>query len=348
MKIAVMEQKQNLVFENRPIPSPGLDELLIRIDYVGICGSDIHLYQTGTCGGKDVEAPCVLGHEAAGWVVKTGANVTRFAVGDKVAIEPQIPCMQCYFCKSGRYNLCPEVKFYASPPMMEGCFAEYITHPAMFCYKLPQKVSTLEGALIEPLSVGLHAVRRSGIKAGETAAVIGAGCIGLMTMLSLIENGVKKVFMIDVVNNRLKLAKELNCYDIINSAQVNAVDYLKKMCGGVDVVFETAGRPQTIQEAGLMVRRGGTVVLVGYPPERQASIYVNYLINNEVTIKTSFRYCNTYPLAIELLGNGLPVKKMVSDIFEFEQVEKGIIYAAGHKSEVTKCVVRVNPEAKEC
>lgn len=348
MKVAVMKGKGNIVFEDWTVPAPGPDELLIHIDYVGICGSDIHLYQTGTCGGKEVKDPCVLGHEAAGTVAAKGDRVTQFEIGDRVAIEPQVPCMQCNFCKTGHYNLCPDVKFYASPPTMSGCFAEYVAHPAGFCYRLPDGISTLEGALIEPLSVGLHAVKRSGIQAGNSAAVIGAGCIGLMTMLSLLESGVKKVFVIDVMENRLNMAKDMGCYDTVNSSEVDKAEYIKQACGGVDVVFETAGRPQTIQEACLMAKRGGTIMLVGYPPERKATLYVNHLINQEITIRTSFRYCNTYPLAMELLKNGLPVKKTVTDFFEFEQAEQGLVHAADHKDQVVKCVVRVNPEAERC
>lgn len=340
MKVAEMIRKQTISFRTCDIPAPDVDELLIRTEYVGICGSDIHLYQTATCGGRDVTDPCVLGHEAAGVVVEVGRDVKDFKPGDRVAIEPQKPCMKCTFCKSGRYNLCPDVKFYASPPTMEGCFAEYITHPAIFCYKLPESVSTLEGALIEPLSVGLHAVSQSGIQAGQTAAVIGAGCIGLMVVLSLLARGIKKVFVIDVVQNRLELAQALGCYCTINSAETDAVEYLNRMLGGVDVVFEAAGRPQTIQQAGLMVKRGGTVTLIGYPIERQATLYINHLINNEITIKTAFRYCNTYPQAIEMLESGLPLKKLVSDIYPFDKLDDGLLRAMNCKNEVTKCVIR--------
>ena len=123
MKTAVMTEKQKIVIKEHPVPVPDKNELLIRVDYVGICGSDIHLYQTGTCGGKQVTEPCVLGHEAAGVVVGMGSNVHGFSIGDAVAVEPQVPCMQCEFCKSGRYNLCPKVQFYASPPTLKGCFS---------------------------------------------------------------------------------------------------------------------------------------------------------------------------------------------------------------------------------
>ncbi|MDO4269766.1 MAG: NAD(P)-dependent alcohol dehydrogenase [Eubacteriales bacterium] len=344
MKVAEMTEKQTIRFRETEIPAPGRGELLIKIDYVGVCGSDVHLYQTASCGGKAVTAPCVLGHEAAGVVVKAGVGAGGFSPGDQVAIEPQKPCMECAFCKSGRYNLCPQVKFYASPPTMEGCFAEYVVHPAGFCYRLPASVSTLEGALIEPLSVGLHAVGQSGVQAGQTAAVIGAGCIGLTVVLALLARGVKKVFVIDVMENRLALAQTLGCYRTINSAETDAAEYLQQAVGGVDAVFEAAGRPQTIQQAGLMAKRGGTVTLIGYPVERQASLYVNHLINNEITIKTAFRYRNTYPLAIEMLENGLPLKKLVSDIYPFDKVEDGLRRAMNCKNEVTKCVIRIGAD----
>lgn len=344
MKTAELAKKETITFRERSIPTPQENELLIQVEYVGICGSDVHLYQTATCCGKDVTEPCVLGHEAAGVVVGMGSAVQYFKIGDRIAVEPQKPCMKCAYCKSGRYNLCPDVSFYASPPTMEGCFAEYITHPAEFCYKLPASVSTLEGALIEPLSVGLHAVSQSGIQVGQSAAIIGAGCIGLMVLLALLARGVKKIYVIDVMQNRLDLARELGCYACINSAETDVVSYLNQTVGGVDVVFEAAGRPQTIQQAGLMVKRGGVITLIGYPIERQATFFVNHLINNQITVKTAFRYCNTYPQAIELLEAGLPLKKIASDIYRFEDLELAMQRAMNHKNEVTKCVVCIHAE----
>jgi L-iditol 2-dehydrogenase len=342
MIVGIMNQKGRIDLENRPIPILGPEDLLIKIEYVGICGSDIHLYQTGTCGGKDVAEPCVLGHEAAGSVAALGDEVEDFGIGDKVAIEPQIPCMKCGFCKQGKYNLCRSVRFYASPPTLEGCFAEYVAHPAGFSYKLPPTMDTLAGSMLEPFSVGLHATRQSGIRAGETAAVIGAGCIGLMTLLSLRAHGVKSVYVIDVLENRLKKAKEMGALEVMNSREMDVAQVLQDSIGGADYVFETAGRPQTIQQAGLMVKRGGTLDLVGYPPERQATFFVNHLINNEITVKTSFRYRNTYPIGINMVENGVNIQDVVSDIYDFEDVEQAMQRAIACKDEVTKCVIRMN------
>lgn len=343
MKTAVMLGKMQMELQDAQKPVPGCGELLIRVDYVGICGSDIHLFQTATNGGKDVTEPCILGHEAGGTVEAVGEGVRGFEVGDRVAVEPQKPCMNCEFCKSGRYNLCPDVQFYAAPPTLTGCFAEYIVHPASFCYKLPENVSTLEGALIEPLSVGMHAVRQSGIVPGMSALVIGAGCIGLVTALALKAAGIKRIAIADIMQNRLDFARELGCSDTIQTREQSLSDWVEKN-GRFDVVFEAAGRPQTIQEAGLLVKRGGTITLIGYPVERQAVIYVNHLINNEITIKTAFRYRNTYPLAIEMVANGLPLKKIASDIFAFQDVEQALLRAMNCKDQVIKCVVKISTE----
>ena len=185
MKAAVLTGIQQIEFEDRTIPEVSDDQVLVKLEYVGICGSDAHLYENGKIGESVVTEPMVLGHEPGGMVVKVGKDVKSLAVGDKVAVEPGVPCWHCEFCKQGKYNLCRNVFFYASLPVTEGCYVEYIAHPANLCFKLPEHVSTLEGALMEPLAVGFHAAKQSGIYIGQSAVIIGAGCIGLTTLLAV-------------------------------------------------------------------------------------------------------------------------------------------------------------------
>ena len=199
MKTAVMLGIGKMGFEEREIPKVQDNEVLVKLEYVGICGSDLHYYETGAIGDYVVEPPFVLGHEPGGTVVEVGKDVKHLKVGDRVALEPGKTCGHCEFCKTGRYNLCPDVVFFATPPV-DGVFQEYVAHEADLCFKLPENVSTLEGALIEPLAVGFHAAMQGGARAGQTAVVMGAGCIGLVTMMALKAMGVSKVYVVDILS----------------------------------------------------------------------------------------------------------------------------------------------------
>ncbi|WP_157148861.1 alcohol dehydrogenase catalytic domain-containing protein, partial [Brachyspira pilosicoli] len=198
MKVAIMTDLKKIEFIERDIPKPKSDEVLVKLEYVGVCGSDLHYYEHGAIGNYIVKYPFVLGHECSGTVVEIGDNVKHLKVGDKVALEPGKTCGKCEFCKTGRYNLCPDVIFFATPPV-DGVFQEYVAHPESLSFKLPDNISTMEGALIEPLAVGMHAARQGDAKIGEIAFVTGAGCIGLCSMLALKACGVSKVYVIDVM-----------------------------------------------------------------------------------------------------------------------------------------------------
>ncbi len=208
MKAALMTEPGKISMVTRDIPQVKDNEVLVKIEHVGLCGSDIHYYEHGRIGDFVVEKPIILGHEAAGTIVEVGRGVETLKKGDLVALEPGITCGKCEFCKTGRYNLCPDVEFLATPPY-DGAFVEYIAYPADMCFKLPEGMDTLEGALIEPLAVGFHAANQAGAQRGETAVVLGAGCIGLVTLMSLMARGVKEVYITDLIDIRLKKLKRL-------------------------------------------------------------------------------------------------------------------------------------------
>ena len=231
MKVAVMNGIGEMGYTERPIPAPKADEVLVKLEYVGICGSDMHYYETGRIGDYVVEPPFVLGHEPGGVVVEVGADVTHLKAGDRVALEPGKTCGKCKFCREGKYNLCPDVVFFATPPV-DGVFQEYVAHEADLCFKLPDNVSTLEGALIEPLAVGFHAAIQGGARAGQTAVVMGAGCIGLVTMMALKAMGVSKVYMVDIMEKRLQKAMELGADGVINGSKTDAVEEVMKLTEG--------------------------------------------------------------------------------------------------------------------
>lgn len=343
MKVAVMEGIGKMGYEERPIPQPGPDEVLVKLEYVGICGSDIHYYETGAIGDYVVEPPFVLGHEPGGVVVEVGSNVTRLAVGDRVALEPGKTCGHCEFCRTGRYNLCPDVVFFATPPV-DGVFQEYVAHEAALCFKLPENVSTLEGALIEPLAVGFHAANQGGAHAGQTAVVLGAGCIGLVSMMALKAEGVSRVIVVDIMPKRLEKALELGADAVVNGAEEDAVEAVMRLTGGAgaDLAIETAGTEVTTRQAIHLVKKGSTIVLVGYSKTGEMTLPMSLVLDKELTFKTVFRYRHIYPMAIDAVAAGkVNLKGIVTDVFGFDDIQEAMDRSVTDKANIVKAVVRI-------
>ena len=343
MKVAVMEAIGKIKMEERDIPKAKDNEVLVKLEYVGICGSDLHYYETGAIGDFVVEPPFVLGHEPGGTVVEVGKDVKHLKVGDRVALEPGKTCGHCEFCKTGRYNLCPDVVFFATPPV-DGVFQEYVAHEADLCFKLPENVSTLEGALIEPLAVGFHAAMQGGARAGQTAVVMGSGCIGLVTMMALKAMGVSKVYVVDIMEKRLEKALELGADGVINGKEKDAVEEVMKLTDGrgCDLVIETAGTQITTVQAMRMTKKGATIVLVGYSKTGEMTLPISMALDKELTFKTVFRYRHIYPMAIEAVAAGkVNLKGIVTDIFSLDEVQKAMDYSVNNKADVVKAVIRI-------
>lgn len=343
MKVAVMIGIWKMGFEERDIPEVKDNEVLVRLEYVGICGSDLHYYETGAIGDYVVNPPFVLGHEPGGVVVETGKNVKHLKVGDRVALEPGKTCGHCEFCKTGRYNLCPDVVFFATPPV-DGVFQEYVAHEADLCFKLPDHVSTMEGALIEPLAVGFHAAMQGEAKAGQTAVVMGAGCIGLVTMMALKAMGVSRVYVVDIMQKRLDKAMELGADGVINGSEVDAVETVMKLTEGkgCDLAVETAGTQITTVQAIHMTKKGSAIVLVGYSKSGEMTLPMSLVLDKELTFKTVFRYRHIYPMAIEAVASGkVNLKGIVTDIFSLDDVQKAMDYSVSNKSDVVKAVIKI-------
>lgn len=343
MKVAVMEGIGKMGYTERPIPTPNADEVLVKLEYVGICGSDMHYYETGAIGNYVVEPPFVLGHEPGGTVVEVGSNVTHLKVGDRVALEPGKTCGHCEFCRTGRYNLCPDVIFFATPPV-DGVFQEYVAHEAALCFKLPDNVSTLEGALIEPLAVGFHAANQGNAHAGQTAVVIGAGCIGLVSMMALKAEGVSKVYVVDVMQKRLDKALELGADGVINGREQDAVEAVKALTGGTgcDLVIETAGTEFTTRQCVHMTKKGATVVLVGYTKTGEVTLPLSLALDKELEFKTVFRYRHIYPMAIDAVASGrVNLKGIVTDIFSFDDIQNAMDKSISDKANIVKAVVKI-------
>jgi len=343
MKVAVMLGVGKMGFEERDIPKAKDNEVLVKLEYVGICGSDLHYYETGAIGDYVVEPPFVLGHEPGGTVVEVGKNVKHLKVGDRVALEPGKTCGHCEFCKTGRYNLCPDVVFFATPPV-DGVFQEYVAHEADLCFKLPDNVSTLEGALIEPLAVGFHAAIQGDAHLGQKAVVMGAGCIGLVSMMALKARGVSEVYVVDIMEKRLEKAMELGATGVINGANEDVLLKVKELTGGAgaDLVIETAGTEITTRQAIHMVKKGSNIVLVGYSKSGEMTLPMSLVLDKELTFKTIFRYRHIYPMAIDAVAAGkVNLKGIVTDIFGLDEAQKAMDYSVNNKADIVKAVIRI-------
>ena len=343
MKVAVMLGIGKMGFEERDIPQPKDDEVLVKLEYVGICGSDLHYYESGAIGDYVVKPPFVLGHEPGGTVVEVGKNVTHLKVGDRVALEPGKTCGHCEFCKTGRYNLCPDVVFFATPPV-DGVFQEYVAHEAGLCFKLPDNVSTMEGAPIEPLAVGFHAARQGGAQAGQVAVVTGAGCIGLVSMMALKAMGVSKVYSVDVMDKRLDKALELGADGVINGSREDAVKKVMELTGGMgcDLVIETAGTEITTRQAVQMTKKGATIVLVGYSKTGEIKMPISLALDKELTFKTVFRYRHIYPMAIDAVASGrVNLKGIVTNEFALDDIQEAMDESVNNKADIVKAVVKI-------
>ena len=326
-----------------PMPEPKEKEVLVEMEYVGICGSDVHYFHDGSCGSYVVEGDFMLGHECAGTVVALGEGVQNLKVGDRVALEPGITCGECEFCKRGLYNLCPDVQFLATPPV-QGCYENYIAFPENMCFKLPENISTKEGALIEPLSVGLHAANQGNVQLGDSVVILGAGCIGLVTLLACKAHGASDITVVDVIPKRLDYAMKLGATRVINGKEKDAVEEIMKLTNGVGVekVFETAGSPFTIQQTPYIVKRAGTITLVGISAQEKIEYNFAQIMDKEPTIKSVFRYRNIYPQAIAAIADGtIDVSGIVTHEFAFDDIQEAFDCAINNKDDVVKAVIKI-------
>lgn len=344
MKVSVMTGIRHVIEEKREIPVIGSFEVLIQVMDCGVCGSDVHYYEHGRIGDFVVENPMILGHECAGRIVQVGAQVTNLKKGDLVAVEPGYTCRKCEYCKKGLYNLCPDVVFLATPPY-DGAFAEYIKYPADMVFKLPENMDTVEGALLEPFCVGLHAVNQSEGNLGDSAVILGSGCIGLCTMLALQSKGIREIYVVDMIQKRLDMAKQLGATEVINAGETDAVDKIMRLTNGqgTTLVFETAGTRVTTQQTARLVKRGGTVVLVGMAANPVFEYDFGALQSKEAKLHTVFRYRNLYPAAIDVVSRcHLPLKQIVTDYYSFEDIPKALEDSIERKADMVKAVIHVS------
>jgi len=342
MQAYVLRKPRDLQLEERPIPAIGADQVLVRVRAVGVCGSDVHYWHSGRIGPVVVETAMVLGHECAGEVVKLGADVSHLRLGDRVALEPGIPCGECDLCRAGRYNLCPDVVFFATPPV-DGAFCEYVAHKAASAFRLPETVSYEEGAMCEPLSVGIHAARRAGVGLGDSVLITGAGPIGLASLMAAQAAGATTTIITDMQDTRLELARELG----VTAAADVRVDDTPALVHeltegrGVDATIECTGASAAMLTGLTSGQRGGTVVWVGTADDTYAIPSVD-TIRRGLTIRGIFRYRNTYRAAIDLIAAGrAQVGRLITHRFPLTQLPEAMDTALTGRDGAVKVVVEV-------
>lgn len=343
-KAAVLYEPFQVGIEERDVPALSPDEVLVKVKAVGVCGSDVHYYQHGKIGRYVVEKPLILGHECAGIVAAVGKRVNRFAVGDRVAIEPGVACGTCAHCKAGMYNLCSDVQFMATPPV-DGAFSQYVVHRQDFVYPIPDTLSFEAAAMAEPFSVGLHASMKVGLKPGQRVAVMGMGPVGLLTVAAAKAFGVTEIYVSDVEEKRLAKALEMGATHVLCADRENVPERIRELTGGigVDVAFETAGNPHALQAALFSLSRGGNLSVIGLPVKREAGMDIPFIVDNEIRIQGVFRYANTYPLAIQLLSNGtVSVESLFTGKYPLEQAGEALERARTDKSNSVKVMVYPN------
>jgi len=332
MQVSVLRGAGDVGLEERPVPEPGDGEVLVRIGSVGVCGSDVHYYEHGRIGPYVVEQPLVLGHEAGGVVAGMGPSVTTLGEGQRVSIEPGVPCRLCVQCLTGHYNLCPDVRFFATPPY-DGAFSQYVVMPAAFVHPVPDTVSDDAAGLLEPLSVGVWACRRAQVGPGSSVLVTGAGPIGLIAAQAARAFGADSVVVTDVNPHRLQLAERLGlgALDVSQTSPAEA---------GIEpsVLLECSGNPRATWDAVSVLARAAHVILVGMGGD-EVRLPLSYVQDRELVITGAFRYANTWPTAIQLVASGaVDLDAMVTGHYPLDQVEAALT-AARSDPTVVKAMV---------
>jgi D-xylulose reductase len=342
MKALVLKEKNKLAIMDMPIKETlGPDDVRIKIDTVGICGSDVHYYTHGRIGNFIVKEPMILGHEASGTIVEAGKNVKTLKTGDRVCMEPGVPDLRSRATIEGMYNLDPAVVFWATPPI-HGCLRESVVHPAMFTFKLPDNVSFAEGAMVEPLAVGLQAAKKAIIKPGDVALVTGCGTIGILAGLSAMAGGCSKVIITDVIDPKLKIAAGYGMIPV-NVKKQNLQTVVDEVTGGwgVDAIFEASGSEAAIAGIFQFLCPGGKVVFIGMPVN-PVPVDIVAAQAKEARIETIFRYANLYPRALALMSSGkIDVKPLVTDKYKFADAIKAYDYAVKPEPRTVKIVIEM-------
>ena len=341
MRAVVLSAPRRLHLEERPVPALGKAEVLVRVEAVGVCGSDVHYYRDGRIGDRVVTQPLVLGHEFAGEVADVGVAVEGWQPGDRVAVDPTVPCGRCHFCRQGLIHICPQVDFCGTPPT-DGGYAEFFVARPENLHRLPEGVSFVEGAMVEPLAVATHAVNLSRIAPGETAVVLGAGCIGLTVLQVARDRGARVVLVSEPLPARRELARRLGAENVADPGGCDPVGRASELTDGLgpEVVFECAGSLETPQQAIDMCRPGGRVIWIGIPPGDTIPLSIHGARRKELTVLMERRFLATYPQAIELVAGGrVDLSSLVTHRFGLAETEAAFALVETYGDGVVKVLI---------
>jgi L-iditol 2-dehydrogenase len=314
MQALLLTEYRHLEIADMPTPSPGPGELLIRVRACGICGSDIHGYDGST--GRRIP-PLVMGHEAAGSVAAVGAGVTGFREGDRVTFDSTVYCGACFFCRRGDINLCDNRQVLGvscGDYRRHGAFAEYVAAPARICYHLPDALPFEHAAMIEAVSVAVHATNLTPIRLGDSAVVVGAGMIGLLAIQALKRAGCGRIIAVDLEANRLSLAMQLGATDTVNAREQDPVEFVRARTDGrgADVALEVVGATDPVKTAVAALRKGGALTLVGNLSP-QIDFPLQAVVTRQIHVTGSCASCGEYPQCIEMLSDGaIQVEPLIS------------------------------------
>ena len=314
MRASVMTGVRTLEIEDRPVPSPGARQVLVEVAAVGVCGSDVHYYRHGRIGDFVVDAPMILGHELSGRIAAVGDGVDPGRVGQRVAVEPQHPCRRCRQCRAGRYNLCPAMEFYATPPI-DGAFCRYVVTDDDMAHPVPDAVSDDAAALLEPLSVAITTMRKAHVAPGTSILIAGAGPIGVICAQAARAFGASRIVVTDLLASRREMALRFGATEVLDPAAVDitAID-------PVDAFVDATGVPAAVVSGIKAVGPAGRVVLVGMGADEYA-LPVSHIANLEITVTGVFRYTDTWPAAIHLVASGaVDLDGMVTGRYDLDHV----------------------------
>lgn len=344
MKAALLENIKEFEIADIPAPETGNpDDVLIRVNRVGVCGSDIHYYLNGCIGSQVVEFPFIIGHECSGTIAETGENVKNLKRGQQVVIDPAVSCHNCSQCRLGRENTCENLQFLGLPGQMQGCLCEYIVLPAENCLPTESKLSLEQGVLCEPFTIGVYAVKQAAPSSDSAVAVLGSGPIGLSCIAAAKAQGISGIYATDLLDYRITAARKGGAEWTGNPGKQDVVEEIRKhQPNGIDIAFECAGKQETIDQAIEILRPGGKLMLIGIPKEERISFVIDRIRRKEITIINVRRQNKCTRSAMEMVASKkADIDFMVTHHFNIDQVQKAFELVANYEDNVIKAIIEI-------
>jgi len=344
MKAAVLTGIRQMQIMDVPEPKIENDnDVLLKIEVVGVCGSDVHYYEAGRIGSQVVQYPFIVGHECAATVKAIGDSVTRVKVGDQVVVEPAVSCHKCDQCRQGRENTCYKLRFLGTPGQGDGCLCEYIVMPQESCFPIDGAITLEQAALCEPFAIGVYSVKQSQIPRNAKVAILGAGPIGLSCMAAAQAQSVEAIYMTDKLDYRVRIAKEAGAVWAGNPEREDIVKaILQREPHGMDIVYECAGQQETLDEAVELLKPGGRLMPIGIPRVEQVSFSIDKLRRKELSIINVRRQNKCTQTAIDLIASGkVDIDFMITHRFKLEQTQEAFDMVAGYRDGVVKALIEI-------